>query len=190
MKHTLRKQVLLRRKAMAESEVLKKSQQVKRLLFSSPLYQTAQTILFYVSYDNEVRTHEMIQESLRNGKTVLVPKVNTKNKTCTLSKLSSWEDLSLGAYSILEPRDDCAQEITASSVNLFIIPGVVFDLHGNRIGHGFGYYDRLLQKKNAANTLGLAFELQIVERIPAEKHDVMVETIVTEDRIIRCKEFR
>jgi 5-formyltetrahydrofolate cyclo-ligase len=67
-----------------------------------------------------------------------------------------------------------------------IIPGVAFDSHGNRIGHGMGYYDRLLQKKMSAHCLGLAFELQIVESIPTEKHDVKVEKIVTEERIIIC----
>jgi 5-formyltetrahydrofolate cyclo-ligase len=91
-----------------------------------------------------------------------------------------------GAYNILEPRQECVNEVSPESIDLMIVPGVAFDCQGNRIGHGMGYYDRLLQKKMRAHYFGLAFELQIVESIPSEKHDIKVEKIVTEERIIIC----
>jgi 5-formyltetrahydrofolate cyclo-ligase len=72
-------------------------------------------------------------------------------------------------------------------VELFIIPGVAFDLCGNRIGHGMGYYDRLLKNTVQAHSIGLAFECQIIKSIPAEEHDEKVEMIVTEDRCIHCQ---
>jgi 5-formyltetrahydrofolate cyclo-ligase len=129
----------------------------------------------------------MIKESLRGGKTVLVPKADKQKKTLCLSKLQRWDDLSLGAYSILEPRDDCIRETPASSVELLIIPGIVFDQHGNRLGHGMGYYDRLLKKISQAHSIGLAFECQLIESLPAEEHDEKVEMIVTENRGIHCR---
>ncbi len=138
------------------------------------------------SYDNEVDTHDMIKESLKNGKTVLVPKTDIQKKTICVSKLLSWDDLSPCAYSILEPREDCIHEVPVSSVELIIVPGVVFDLCGNRIGHGMGCYDRLLKTTFQAHSIGLAFEYQILTLLPAEEHDEKVEMIVTEDRSIQC----
>ncbi|MCX6670794.1 MAG: 5-formyltetrahydrofolate cyclo-ligase [Euryarchaeota archaeon] len=186
MKKSLREQFLIKRKELSKSEVKIKSQQIQHRLFSSPWYRTAHTILFYVSYDNEVNTHDMIKESLLSGKTVLVPKTDTRKKTICLSKLLRWDDLSPGAYSILEPREDCIREVPVSTVELFIVPGVVFDLCGNRIGHGMGYYDRLLKTTFQAHSIGLAFEYQIMISIPAEEHDEKVEMIITEDRSIHC----
>jgi 5-formyltetrahydrofolate cyclo-ligase len=186
MKKTLREQLLSRRKALAHAEVLAKSMKIKHRLFASPWYRDACTILFYVSYNNEVSTHEMIQESLINGKNVIVPKINTQNKALIISRLLCWDDLCPGVYSILEPKNDCVREVPVSSIDLCIIPGVVFDCKGNRIGHGGGYYDRLLQTKCHAHRIGLAFELQIVKSIPVERHDVKVETIITEERVIDC----
>ena len=187
MKKSLREQFLIKRKDLPKSEVKKKSTQIQRRLFSLPWYRTAHKILFYVSYDNEVNTHDMIKKSLMSGKTVIVPKTDTQKKTLCLSKLLSWDDLSPCAYSILEPREDCIREVPVSSVELFIIPGVAFDLCGNRIGHGMGYYDRLLKNTVQAHSIGLAFECQIIKSIPAEEHDEKVEMIVTEDRSIHCQ---
>ncbi len=186
MKKKLREQILGRRKGLARSEVLAKSMLIKHRLFASSWYRDACNILFYVSYNNEVNTHDMLQESLVNGKNVIVPKTDTQNKALICSRFLSWDDLCLGAFSIFEPKDDCVREVPFSSIDLFIIPGVVFDCKGNRIGHGGGYYDRLLQSRCHAHRIGLAFELQIVESIPVETHDIKVEKIITEERIIDC----
>jgi len=128
----------------------------------------------------------MIQESLAAGKRVVVPKVNEKDHTLSLSLLSKWSDLSPCSYNILEPRPECLSEVVVESIDLMILPGVVFDEKGNRIGHGLGYYDRLLRKEKKASVIALAFECQMVQNIPVEKHDMRVEKIITEDRIINC----
>ena len=186
MKNELRQQILSLRTALEPGEVIKKSLRVKHYLFSTKEYQAAQIILFYISYDNEVNTHPMIQACFKEGKRVVVPVSNVHETTLTLSELRSWDDLAPGAYSILEPRAESVREMPASSIDLMIIPGVVFDLEGNRIGHGMGYYDRLLKTVDRVTRFGLAFEFQILERIPAEKHDVRMQKIITEDRIINC----
>lgn len=186
MKKILREQILKRRMALAPSEVLEKSVLIQQRLFNSSWYQDAHTILFYVSYNNEVHTHVMVQDSLLHGKTVIVPKTDTKNKTLILSALFSWDDLCPGAYTILEPREKCIKEVLLASIDLCIIPGVVFDCNGNRIGYGGGYYDRLFKTRNHAHRIGLAFEVQIVSTIPSERHDVQVDKIITEERIIEC----
>ncbi|VVB62197.1 5-formyltetrahydrofolate cyclo-ligase family protein [uncultured archaeon] len=186
MKKDIRSTILKKRNSMPLSEVIEKSKRIKERVFHMGEYKEAKTILLYVSYDNEVCTHEMIKESLTMKKQVFVPKTDLNNRTIICSSLTSWDNLIPGAYTILEPRQECVNEVPLESIDLMIIPGVAFDRHGNRIGHGMGYYDRLLEKKMRTHCLGLAFEIQIVKNIPTEKHDVKVEKIVTEERIITC----
>jgi 5-formyltetrahydrofolate cyclo-ligase len=186
MKKSIREQFLVKRNELSKSDVNKKSLQIQFRLFSLPWYRTSQNILYYVSHQNEVDTHDMIKISLAKGKNILVPKTDTTKKTLTVCQLLSWDELSPCTYSILEPRKECIREVPVSSVELIIVPAVVFDLHGNRIGHGGGYYDRLLKTAVHAHSIGLAFEYQLLASLPAEKHDEKVEMIVTEDRSIRC----
>lgn len=186
MKTEIRSTILKKRHNMLFPEVLEKSERIKEQVFHMDEFKDAKTILFYVSYDNEVYTHEMIKESLEIKKQVIVPKTNMNNHTILCSALAKWDDLAAGAYNILEPRQECLKEISPESIDLIVIPGIAFDCQGNRIGHGMGYYDRLLKKKSNAHCLGLAFEFQIVEKISSEKHDVQVKKIVTEKRIITC----
>lgn len=186
MKKEIRSTILKKRNSMNFSKVLEKSKRIKEQVFHMHEFKDAKTILFYISYDNEVYTHEMIKESLKIKKQVVVPKIDMDNHMILCSSLTQWDDLLIGAYNILEPRQECLNEVPPETIDLIVIPGIAFDEHGNRIGHGTGYYDRLLKKKNNAHRLGLAFEVQIVENIPTESHDVKVEKIVTEERIITC----
>ena len=186
MKETLRRTLQKKRKTITKSELLEKSISIQKRLFSLPEFNQAKTILFYVSYDNEVFTHEMIKESLSKGKTIVIPKTNTKKNTLTLLEVTCWDDLEKGAYTILEPKKHCIKEIPLPQIDLLIIPGVGFDPYGNRIGHGMGYYDRLLKQTPHNVCIALAFEFQIVEHIPAEEHDIRVHKIITEERVITC----
>jgi 5-formyltetrahydrofolate cyclo-ligase len=186
MKKEIRSTILKKRNSMLFSEVLEKSKRIKEQVFHMGEFKDAKAILFYVSYDNEVYTHEMIKKCLEIKKQVVVPKIDMNNRTMLCSSLIRWDDLVTGAYNILEPRQECLKEVFLESIDLIVIPGIAFDCQGNRIGHGMGYYDRLLKKKITAHRLGLAFEFQIADIIPSEKHDVKVNKIVTEKRIITC----
>ncbi len=186
MKEELRREGTQIRKNLPETELTEKSKQIKKRLYKTEEFQQASTILFYVSYDNEVYTHDMIKETLSSGKNVVVP-ITEKEKHCLiLSKLNSWDDLECSTYSILEPKKNYIHEVSIDKIDLILVPGVVFDESGNRIGHGHGYYDSLLRKSKKALHIGLAFEVQIIDSIPAEDHDVKVNKIVTEERIINC----
>ena len=186
MKDKLRKDLIQIRKNMPKKEVLEKSKQIKKRLFEMDEFKQASSILFYVSYGNEVYTHDMVKECLSKKRNVVVPVTDKENRQLILSKLGSWNDLTQGAYNILEPKKEKMKGASIFEIDLVIIPGVGFDEHGCRMGHGVGYYDDFL--KDAANALhvGLAFEKQIVERIPVESHDIPVDKIVTEERIIIC----
>lgn len=184
MKEELRKTIMKQRKNLSKTELMEKSGKIKERIFETNEYKKAKTILFYISYDNEVYTHDIIKESIEMGKTVVVPKSVTKDSTLILSKLTNWNDLEIGAYDILEPKQNSIKEVSLESIDLIIVPGVVFDIHGNRIGHGKGYYDRLLKTSQHILGIGLAFEFQIVKKIETEVHDEKIDIIVTEKRII------
>ena len=184
MKEKIRKEIKEKREKITKEENRKKSKEIKGRLFGLPEYQDAETVLFYVSYDSEVFTHNIIKDAL-DDKIVAVPISNKKDNTLSLSILESWDDLVEGSYGILEPRKDCIKEISIDEIDLIIVPGVGFDENGNRLGHGKGYYDRLLEKTKKVS-VGLAFELQIVKNIPTDRNDVPVDMIITEERIIKC----
>ena len=187
MKNEIRKKLLLIRKNLSFDEVLDKSKIIKNKLFKMNDFKQASTILFYVSYNNEVYTHEMIKEQLTGKKTIVVPIADKKNRSLSLSKLENWDDLTIGAYNILEPKKERIKEVNIESIDLIIVPSVGFDEKGRRIGHGKGYYDKLLKNSKHASSIGLSFECQIVKRIPTEIFDIPVDKIVTEKRIINCR---
>lgn len=190
MKEDLRKELMKKRKSLSDVDISRKSSQIEKRFFEMNEYKESQTILFYVSYDNEVYTHNMIKKSMSEEKNVVVPISNKENRTLILSKLDKWENLETGSHTILEPKKGCIEKISLDRIDLIIVPGVGFDKQGHRIGHGMGYYDRLLKDSRGASHIGLAFELQIVDKIPIEEHDIPVEKIITEKRTVNCKDSR
>jgi len=185
MKENIRKKTKEKRRKQSKEEQRKKTKEIKEKLFNLKEYREAKSVLFYVSYNGEVFTHDMIREAMKNKK-VVVPISNTEDCSLSLSELKDWMDLHISSYGILEPKQDKIRQISADDVDLIIVPGVAFDECGNRMGHGKGYYDRLLEKTKNKTVIALAFEFQIVDKIPAKKHDVPVGMIITEERIIRC----
>ena len=184
MKEKLRKEIKEKRRKHTKEDNRKKSKEIKERLFGLKEFKNAKTILFYISYDGEVFTHDMILESFYK-KNIIVPISNPTNHSLTLSHLKSWEELSIGSYGILEPRIEKIRKTNVDDIELIIVPGVAFDEKGNRLGHGKGYYDRML-KNASAPIVALAFEFQIIENIPVAEHDRPVDMIITEERIIRC----
>lgn len=189
MKDNLRTSVMKKRDSLTNIKVKENSEKIKKLVFKMNEFKKAKKILFYLSYGSEVNTHDMIKECISSDKIAVVPKTYVKNKRLLLSELSNWNHLEIGIYNILEPKKKYLREVSIESIDLMIIPGIVFDISGNRIGHGLGYYDILLKNYNKKARIGLAYELQIVNNIPAEPHDVKVNKIVTEERAIDCSKI-
>ena len=106
MKDKLRKDLINKRKSLPKTEVFVKSNQIKNRLFELNELKQASVVLFYVSYGNEVYTHNMIKECLKNGKNIIVPISNIVNRSLILSKLRNWNALEPGSYGILEPKKD------------------------------------------------------------------------------------
>ncbi len=175
MKQISRRVILKKRNRLSKKEIIKKSKIIKEKLFNSEEYKKSKTTMFYVSFASEVDTIEMIKESLKNKK-VCVPVVKGDNLIPSI--IGDIKELNKkNKYGILEPLK--INKIDKKDIDLVIVPGVVFDKQNHRIGYGKGYYDNFL-KDFKGKTIGLAFKLQILEIIPKDEWDVIVDKIISE----------
>jgi len=183
MKNQLRDNILEKRNSLPKEEVTSKSRSIEEKLFGLDSYKKSRTVMLFVSFGNEVNTHDMIKKSF-GKKNVVIPKVIQQEIEPSI--VIDFDSLiPAGKFGILEPID--IMKIAYKNIDLILVPGIAFDSEGHRIGYGFGYYDKFLKKVPKAVKVGLAFDFQIVDRIPAEEHDVPVDFIITEKRIIECK---
>jgi len=185
-KNSLRKEKLAERKTLSSAEVRIKSSKIKKMLFKLPEFKKAKTVMFYVSFGQEVATHAMIKEALHQKKKVVVPKIKS-NRTLAVYEIANFnKDLQRGSFGILEPKHSKRRNTPKTEIDLAIVPGVCFDLKkGTRLGFGAGYYDRFLQgSKNTTALIGIAFEQQLTRGVPCKVHDVSMHKIVTERRIL------
>jgi 5-formyltetrahydrofolate cyclo-ligase len=189
-KQRLRKDVLARRNKLTTAQRVIRSAYILQKLFELEAVRSATWIHFYVSFNSEVETTGMIAHALSRGKRVSVPKMEPASKRLVLSELKDpVRELSPGPKGIPEPRPEAFRPVEVGTMDLFVVPGVAFDERGNRLGQGAGYYDRLLAGNSGRIPIvGLAFELQLAKDIPVGDHDVKVNWIVTEKRVIECRE--
>lgn len=185
MKEKLRRKFLAVRNRISREDVDKKSGMISEKLFSLPEYFKAGTIMFYVSFQGEVRTEGMIREALKE-KRVVVPAV--RGNGLAVFELKDYDDsLKRGSFGILEPREGRCMPVETGTIGLVIVPGVVFDKYGGRLGFGRGYYDRFLRGLKKANKnvriIGLAFSEQIVEKLELDSNDIEMDRVVTENAI-------
>lgn len=178
-KPTLRKQLRTLRKNLSQGERTQKNHDIAKRLEAHPLFQTAKTILFYLSNDEEVDTHFLIQKYLKK-KTILVPTVTHDQLKPT--PLHHWNDLSVGTYNILEVKPE-KQHHFHKKIDLIIVPGIGFDLSGHRLGYGKGTYDSYLSHHDTP-TLGLSYDCQLINQLPHEPHDIALHGILTESKLI------
>ncbi len=168
-------------------DIMAKSLSIEEKLFELEEFKTADKLLFFVSFKNEVRTESMIKESLKLGKKVVVPITNLEEKKLELSELKDY-DLELGrsGYGILEPKKEFFRSVDISEVDLVVMPGLAFDKEGNRLGYGGGYYDRLLSDNLKVKRVAICFDLQIIGKVVVDGYDVKVDKIVTEREVVNC----
>jgi len=186
MKKILRKKVIEKRDSIPLMERKKKDILIGQRLFSLPEFKNAKTVFFYASFRTEVNTAGLIEECLRMGKAIFVPKVDRIKHRLLLYEIKDLKELLPGCMGIPEPSlpDNRLREI--KDVDLVIVPGVGFDRSGNRLGYGAGYYDILLSDvKKKVPFIALAYTEQVLDSIPSENHDVRVDLIVTDMQPIK-----
>lgn len=184
-KKIIRQEVLLKRDSIPENIRKEKDAAIRQGIIRLPEFTDAKTILFYASFRSEADTSEMIKITLGQGKRATLPKVDKKNKKLLLYEIKDMSELMQGYMGISEPSVSEKRLTEIDNIDLIIIPGAAFDVSGNRLGYGAGFYDRLLTgMKNKIPVIAPAYEEQIVENIPSEPHDVRVDKIVTDKRVI------
>ena len=179
-KKELRKMILKQRRALSDSEVHDRSLLICDNIYRSRVYEKAKDVCLYMPINNEVDVALMLDQVLDDGKRAWLPKVIEDEMDFFAYDRDT--PLTIGAYGITEPDTD---EILEPDENtLIIMPGAVFSHDRDRIGYGGGYYDKYLDKHREVMTVAACYDLQIVDSIPAEMHDIKPQALVSEKRII------
>lgn len=181
VKELLRQSILEKREGLGD-QVGELSALVQESFLALEGYKRASKVAFYSSIRSEVSTDGVIKQSLKDGKEVYLPRVKKDSYGVDFVRFTGSEDLKAGAFGVLEPTGD--DIIAPEELDLIVLPGVAFDESGARIGYGKGHYDMTLEKVSCTK-VAFAFEIQVVEKIETEPHDVGMDIVITEERIIR-----
>ncbi|MCB2296928.1 5-formyltetrahydrofolate cyclo-ligase [Clostridium tagluense] len=186
LKDNLRKNMLKERKSMKTETVSAFSHIIMDTIIKLPEFLNCKNIMLYLSFKNEVDTYALAKWCLDNGKKVIVPYCIKETREIIPFEINNLtKDLTKSSFGIMEPKHDILKKANTCDIDLIIVPGVVFDKHCNRIGFGAGYYDRFLPKRvKNTPTIGIAFDYQVISKIPTGTYDVPLDFIITEKRII------
>jgi 5-formyltetrahydrofolate cyclo-ligase len=175
-KEEIRSKIRLKLKNQKEEDRKRKSGLIKNKLFKTRFFKKAKIVMFYVSFKGEVITKEMIQETRRLGRKVVVP-VCEKDKIIRACLLGDNSRMVKGPYGISEPAEK--KLVNLKDLDLVVVPGIAFTKEGARLGRGKGYYDRFLKKlPDKTVSIGLAFGFQVLSTLPASPHDVSVNKVI------------
>jgi 5-formyltetrahydrofolate cyclo-ligase len=188
-KQALREQAHANRNAQENKDELSKAICAK--FMALPDYAAARTVMFYIDVRSEVRTRYNLPDALASGKKIVVPWCNEQGEL-ELFHLVNMDELSIGMYKILEPKPELRKlpekAVGPKDLDIVMVPGVAFDRRGARMGHGKGYYDKLLQHARPETPLiALAFECQFFPEIPTARHDIFMDKIITESAVYEGK---
>ena len=176
MKAELRKQVLQEMKAIPRDQKQAMDQALTDQFLKHPFYQEAKVIATYLSFPHEFQTHELIEQALRDGKKVLIPKTYPKGRMDFV--VYDPQQLVKTSFGLLEPQGDL-EVVDASQIDLIHVPGLAFTMEGYRIGYGGGYYDRYLEHFTG-HTLSTIYPCQIQDFTP-ENHDIPVQEVLIDE---------
>lgn len=185
-KDRLRTEVLARREALPGRE--ERSARIHARLLARPEWADAGSVCTFVGVKSEVSTLPLIEAAFAAGKRVSVPVV--EGDSLTLVRIDAIDELVPAPFGLLEPKRELRRKgrrLVATTVRLFLVPGLAFDRQGGRLGHGKGYYDRLLARvKPTVPTIALAFDTQVVPEVPMSTDDRRISMVITESEEILC----
>ena len=173
-KKELRRQIRERKRAMTEAEIVEKSRALGELFANSDLYREAKTIYGYLPYNQEVRTVPMLQQAIRDGKRVAVPRVC--GEEMIFYYMTDFDRVEKSGYGIPEPLGD--EPVADDPTALVLMPGLAFDAEGHRIGYGGGFYDRFLAQEPNHPTLALCYDFQMLPKVETEEFDIPVDYVL------------
>lgn len=187
-KDALRREMRRRRQALPPAFVAAAGAAVARRVEALPEFARAREVLAYLPVRNEVDAAMVAHTVLASGRRLLLPRCRPDAPgLLDIGCVADLGDAVPGRFGILEPRPELCGLPDAHAPDLILVPGLAFDFQGNRLGHGGGYYDRLLALPMAARAfaVGLAYAFQMVPALPAEPWDRPVQAVVTEQQTYR-----
>lgn len=181
-KKSLREEYLLKRRLMPAEDAARLSLVVCDYLLSLPEFSGSSRIALYAGVHGEVLTDRIFMAAITQGKEVFFPKSDSSGSPLLFYKVDSLEDLTPGLYGVPEPvgKEAGPDPIDPAELDLIVVPGIVFDHSGARLGFGKGYYDMVLSGVSTIK-VALAFYMQVLqEPLPTEAHDVRMDMLITE----------
>ena len=173
-KRALRREIAAQKRALSPAQIEAASADLTAQLLAHPLFRAARSLYAYLSYNQEVRTVPMLEQALRDGKKVAVPKCyGDEMKFIYLDDLTK---VSKGYAGIPEPIAD--EPVAHDETALVLMPGLAFDPQGHRIGYGGGFYDKFLSREPNHPTLALCYDFQMLPHLDTEEHDIPVDTVL------------
>ncbi len=173
-KQELRSMIRQRKRAMTPEEIQRRSDALRERFLRTDAYRQAKTIYGYLPYNQEVRTVPILEQALRDGKKVAVPKVYGDDmKFIYLNDLTQ---VAKGYAGIPEPIAD--GPVAMDDTALVLLPGLAFDPQGRRIGYGGGFYDKFLRREPNHPTLALCYSFQVLDHLETEEFDIPVDCVL------------
>ncbi len=188
-KENLRRYILRLRDRQSIGEVQQKSEDITDQVLLLHEFVRARGIACYVSKGTEVDTRVLIRRALDRGNQVLIPVVKKGDVDLFFSEIKDLgKELAPGTFDILEPKPEFVRPVSLDAIDILFVPGIAWDRNGYRLGWGRGYFDRVLKSLPPhVKSVGLAFNLQLINQIPRDQFDVAVDMVVTESRVLRIK---
>lgn len=181
-KRSIRERLLRERRQCSPENCLQLSLEIQSRLLGEDCYRKAACLGLYSAILNEVATEQLALRAWLDGKRVVYPRLIADDHLAFF-EAAGFSDLSPGAFGILEPA--ASRPVPLESIDLLVVPGVAFDLEGHRLGYGRGCYDRVLSGcRSGLEKVGLAYEFQVVEKLPVAGHDCRISRLVTERRTV------
>ena len=175
-KKALRREIGEKKRALSAEQIAQASHRLSESLFATESYQKAQSIYGYLSYNQEVRTEEILRRAFMDGKRVAVPKVfGDEMKFLWIESLSM---IAPGYYNIPEPIAD--GPVADDELALILMPGLAFDPQGHRLGYGGGFYDRYLAEHHDHKLVALCYDFQLFDYLETEAHDIPVDLVIAD----------
>jgi 5-formyltetrahydrofolate cyclo-ligase len=190
-KAALRQAVLARRDSLSDTARADLSRRITAALLAQPALATAGTVAAYLSFGSEFDTADLVAHVLGAGKRLVLPRVNRERRRLDLHAVQDLDaDLVPGVWGIREPSPERCPLATLHESDLLLAPGVAFSPRCERLGHGGGFYDRLLAGRGAHPlVIAAAFDVQIVDPLPTGPDDVPVDLVITESATYRKSPF-
>jgi len=185
LKVEVRKSSLAKRAALGEKERESKSRIIQQKLQDLPEFQQAQTVMLFLNFRDEVETTGLAEAAIASKKKLVLPCCAPHGILLPSEVRDLAVDLESGAWDIREPKLTC-ERVEPSEIDLIIVPGAAFDLQGNRLGYGGGFYDRFFMLlKPLTPRVALSFECQVIEQVPVDKHDIKMTMLITENEVYK-----